>query len=137
MSVVRSICLVGFVVASSCMLGCSTQDPNRGRVTGMVEVDGQPAAEGAISFYPIDGNSAGSGGDIVKGRYTVDANVGPSKVTINVPKVVGQRKVYDTPDSPVASVTEESLPPQYNEQTTLTYDVQPGPNEKNFSLKTK
>jgi hypothetical protein len=78
-----------------------------------------------------------SGGDIVGGRYTVNARVGPSKVSISVPKVVGQRKVYDTPDSPMAQVTEESLPPEYNDETTLTFDVKPGPNEHNLSLKTK
>jgi hypothetical protein len=137
MPAMRFFCLVGFLAIVPLSIGCSKQDPNRGEVSGMVEVDGQPAAEGAISFYPLDGNTAGSGGDIVNGRYTVNANVGLSKVSINVPKVVGQRKVYNTPDSPTVSVTEEALPPQYNEQTTLTHDVTPGPNEKNFSLKTK
>lgn len=135
MSFLRSFGLVALL--APWFLGCSKQDPNRGQVTGIVEVDGQPAAEGAITFYPVDDNLAGSGGAIANGRYTVNANVGLSKVIINVPKVVGQRKVYDTPDSPMMSVTEELLPPKYNDQTTLTYDVQPGPNEKNFSLKTK
>lgn len=137
MSFMRSCCLVSLLAIAPLWFGCSGQDPNRGQITGLVEVDGQPAAEGAISFYPIDGNSAGSGGDIINGRYTVNANIGPSKVSINVPKVVGQRKVYDTPDSPMVPITEEALPPQYNDKTTLTHDVQPGPNEKNFSLKTK
>lgn len=137
MSFLRSFCLVTLLALAPCSLGCSKQDPNSGQVTGVIEIDGQPAAEGAITFTPVDGNVTASGGDIVNGRYTVKARVGPSKVSINVPKVVGQRKVYNTPDSPMASVTEESLPPQYNEQTTLTYDVKPGPNEQNFSLKTK
>ena len=137
MSFVRSLYLIGLVAAFSCVLGCSKQDPNRGQVTGLVEVDGQPAAEGAIAFTPIDGNSVASGGEIVNGRYTVAANIGPSKVAIRVPKTVGERKLYDTPDSPVRPIQEESLPAQYNDETTLTYDVKPGPNEQNFSLKTK
>jgi len=137
MSFVRSLYLIGLVASFSCVLGCSKQDPNRGQVTGLVEVDGQPAAEGAIAFTPIDGNSAASGGEIVNGRYAVPANIGPSKVAIRVPKTVGERKLYDTPDSPVRKIQEESLPAQYNDETTLTYDVKPGDNEKNFSLKTK
>lgn len=134
---VRFIGLIGLLALCLLSLGCSKQDPNRGQVTGTVEVDGQPAAAGAIAFTPIDGNTAGTGGDIVDGRYAVNANLGPSKVAINIPKVVGERKLYDTPDSPVRPVVEESLPPKYNDQTTLTFDVKPGPNEQNFSLKTK
>lgn len=133
----RFICLTGLLALCPLSLGCSKQDPNRGQVAGTVEVDGQPAAEGAIAFTPIDGNTAGTGGDIVNGRYAVNANIGPSKVAINVPKVVGERKLYDTPDSPVRPIVEEALPPQYNDETTLTYDVKPGENEQNFSLKTK
>jgi hypothetical protein len=134
---VRPCCLVSLLVLVAASLGCGKQDPNRGQVTGAVEVDGQPVAKGSIDFKPIDGNSATTSGDIIDGRYTVNANIGPSKVAINIPKVVGERKLYDTPDSPVRPVFGESLPPQYNEQTTLTYDVKPGENEQNFSLKTK
>jgi hypothetical protein len=137
MSLVRSLSFLTLLSLSAIASGCSKQNPNRGQVTGTVEVDGQPAANGSISFTPIDGNTAGTGGPIVDGRYVVDANIGPSKVAINIPKIVGERKLYDTPDSPKRPITEEALPPQYNEQTTLTHDVQPGPNEKNFSLKTK
>lgn len=137
MSSVRLSSVASLIFAASIALGCSGQDPNRGQITGLVEVDGQPAAKGAIAFTPVDGNSPASGGDIVDGRYTVKAFTGPSKVAIRVPKVVGQRKLYDTPDSPIQSVMEESLPPQYNDETTLTCDVKPGPNEQNFSLKTK
>jgi hypothetical protein len=137
MSLVRSLSFLTLLAVSAIVPGCNKQDPNRGQVVGTVEVDGQPAANGSISFTPIDGNTAGTGGAIVDGRYVVDANIGPSKVAINIPKVVGERKVYDTPDSPKMPITEELLPPEYNEQTTLTYDVKPGPNEQNFSLKTK
>jgi len=137
MSLVRSLSLLTLLSFSAVAPGCSKQNPNRGQVTGTVEVDGQPAATGSISFTPIDGNTAGTGGSITDGRYVVDANIGPSKVAINIPKVVGERKLYNTPDSPKMPITEEALPPQYNEQTTLTYDVKPGSNEKNFSLKTK
>ena len=126
MSFVRSICLIGLAAFLPFWLGCGKQDPNRGQVTGTVEVDGQPAAEGAIEFAPIDGNSAATGGEIVGGRYTVNANVGSSKVAIRVPRTIGERKLYNTPDSPVRPIQEESLPAQYNDETTLISDMKPG-----------
>ena len=103
----------------------------------MVIVDGQLAVKGDISFTPIDGNSPAAGGEIIDGRYTANAYTGPSKVAIRVPKVVGQRKLYDTPDSPVQPIMEESLPPENNDETTLIFDVKPGPNNQDFSLKSK
>ena len=60
-----------------------------------------------------------------------------SKVAIRVPKVVGERKLYDTPDSPVQPLMEESLPPEFNDRTELTLDVKPGVNERDFDLKAK
>ncbi len=137
MSIVRYASIRGLLTLALLLPGCGKQDPNRGTVSGIVEVDGQPVAQGAIAFTPIDGNTAASGGNIVDGRYSVIANIGPSKVAINVPQVVGQRKLYDTPDSPVRPVVEELLPAEYNDQTTLTCDVKPGPNQQNFSLKTR
>ena len=53
MSSVRFFCLIGLVALSPLSLGCSKQDPNRGQVTGTVEVDGQPAAEGRRAVGPV------------------------------------------------------------------------------------
>lgn len=117
--------------------GCARTDPNRGEVRGMVTVDGQPAASGAVTFSPIDGVGQASGGKIVNGQYTVNASVGASKVAIRVPKIVGERKLYDTADSPVRPIMEESLPAEYNEHTTLTFDVKPGANQHDFHITTK
>lgn len=103
----------------------------------MVTVNGQPAATGAVAFSPIDGQSPTSGGKIVDGKYTVKASTGTSRVAIRVPKIVGQRKLYNTADSPVQPLMEETLPAEYNDRTTLTFEVKPGENEHNFELTTK
>jgi hypothetical protein len=103
----------------------------------MVLVDGQPVALGAVSFSPLDGQSSSSGGKIVDGQYSVKASTGTAKVAIRVPKVIGERKVYKTPDSPTQQILKESLPPEYNDRTTLTFDVKAGVNEHNFELTTK
>jgi hypothetical protein len=117
--------------------GCSQADATRGDVSGRVTVDDAPAATGAISFAPVDGASPTSGGKILDGKYSVKAPFGVAKVEIRVPKVVGERKLYDTPDSPVQPLMEESLPKKYNDESELTIDVKPGSTEHDFDLKTK
>jgi hypothetical protein len=133
-SLVRCMLVLGSLAFS---LGCNKGESNRAEVTGSVLVDGNPAATGAISFMPVDGKSPTSGGKIVAGKYSVEVPFGTSKVAIRVPKVVGQRKLYDTPDSPVQPLMEETLPPEFNDRTELTLDVKPGVNERVFDLKAK
>ena len=106
-------------------------------MTGIVTVNGQPVAAGAVAFSPIDGQSPTSGGKIVDGKYTVQAWTGAARVAIRVPQVVGEKKLYSTADSPVRPVMRETLPAEYNDRTTLTYEVKPGANEHNFELTTK
>lgn len=133
-SPVRGLLILGSLLIS---IGCGKGESNRAEVKGSVIVDGSPAATGAISFMPVDGKSPTSGGKIVAGNYSVEVPFGTSKVAIRVPKVVGQRKLYDTPDSPVQPLMEETLPPEFNDRTELTLDVKPGVNERVFDLKAK
>jgi hypothetical protein len=137
MSLVRILHLFQLLAVLAVAAGCNSQDPNRGEVMGLVTVNGQPAASGAVAFSPVDGQSPTSGGKIVNGEYSVKASIGTVKVAIRVPKIIGERKLYNTPDSPVQPLMEETLPPEYNDRTTLTFDVKPGINEQNFDLKTK
>lgn len=116
--------------------GCS-KDETKGQVVGTVIVDGKPAEKGAIAFIPIDGMSATSGGMIEDGEYSASVPFGKAKVQIRVPKKVGQRRLYDTADSPVQPIMKEALPEKYNENTELQIDVQPGVNRQNFSLETE
>lgn len=113
--------------------GCG--GPTAGRVAGTVTFAGRPVEQGAITFAPADGKGATAGGPIEGGKYDVDGvPPGAVKVTINGTKVVGQKKVYDTPDSPVRDVTAELLPAKYNQKSELALVVKPGPNEKDFTL---
>ncbi|WP_428305093.1 hypothetical protein [Lacipirellula sp.] len=125
------------IATLACVMGCGSQDPNRGEVTGIITVNGQPVAAGAVAFSPVDGQSPTSGGKILDGKYTVQASTGTSRVAIRVPQVVGEKKLYSTADSPVRPVMKETLPPEYNDRTTLTLEVKPGDNEHNFDLQTK
>lgn len=123
--------LLGTVIAVGCSKG-----PPTGEVTGNILVNGVPAETGAISFFPVDGNSPTAGAEITNGKYTATVPVGKVKVEIRVSKAVGQQRLYQTPDSPVQTVWAEILPPKYNEQSILSMEVQEGTNEQDFNLNT-
>jgi hypothetical protein len=120
------------LVAVLCLAGCD--DRRTAEVHGTVQVDGKPLEAGAILFVPVDGKTATTGGPIKDGRYSVRVPVGTMKVSISAAKVVGMKKVYDTPDSPQRPVMEEALPERYNEKTELQIEVRPGRNQEDFNL---
>lgn len=123
------------LVAVIALAGCGKS--NLGTVTGAVTVDGAPAKAGSIAFFPTNGKSPTAGGEIHDGRYTATVSPGPAKVEIRVSKVVGQKKLYNTANSPVQPILAETLPAKYNDATELVFDVQPGTNEHDFALSTR
>jgi hypothetical protein len=129
--------LLCYAVLGGAVFIAGCEEPTTGTVTGVVTVDGAPAERGAIDFFPADGKASTAGAEIVDGRYTAEVAFGQSKVEIRVPKVVGERKLYDAPNSPMKSVLAETLPAKYNDASELTIDVQPGENRKDFNLMTK
>jgi hypothetical protein len=114
--------------------GCSV-DENHASVTGTVTLDGQPLKSGTIRFDSTDGRAAAADASITDGRFTAKMPPGDKRVSITAPKVVGKRKMYDTPDSPTVDTIEELLPARYNSQSTLTLTVAPGGQQPTFELK--
>lgn len=131
---IRNAAAAGGFLAAALLLGCSG-DNTTGEVTGTVSVDGKPAEKGSIGFVPVDGKSPTAGAEIKDGKYTAKVPVGTAKVEIRVPKVVGKKKLYNTPDSPVQDLLEEVLPAKFNEESELKLDVKSGKNEKSWDLK--
>jgi hypothetical protein len=127
----------GLVAALLAAGGCAAPDDKNGAVSGTVRLDGEPIKEGSIAFAPKDGKGQTSGGPIKDGQYTVNkVSVGVMKVRISAPVVKGQKKV-EGPGGPNRAVMEEKVPPRYNDQTELEFEVKPGTNEHNFDLKSK
>ncbi len=116
------------------LCGCGGGGPQKGEVSGAVAYDGKPVEDGAITFIPADGKSPTAGAAIKGGKYAATVPVGNMKVSISASKVIGTKKLYDTPDSPVRQITAEALPAKYNEKTELRYEVKAGPNVKDFDL---
>jgi hypothetical protein len=106
-------------------------------ISGMVKVDGQALEEGSITFFPVDGKTATTGGNVKAGQYSVKVPIGVMKVNISKPKIVGYKKLYNTPDAKEYPVTAEALPERYNEKSELKFDVKSGANAKDWDLKSK
>lgn len=128
-----------FLTTLACLIlvlgGCG--DNSMSEVEGTVTVDGEPLAKGGITFVPTDGKSPTAGAEIVNGKYSAKVPVGMMKVSLSGEKVTQTRKLYNTPDSPVAKMTGEALPPEYNAKSTLTLEVKPGKQTKDWTITLK
>jgi hypothetical protein len=127
--VMLSFSIVSVLVAA----GCST-DSSHGTVSGTVTLDDGPLEKGLIRFVPADGQTATADATIENGVFTARVPVGEKRITISAPKVVGKRKVYETPDSPTVDVVQELLPERYNVRSELTFTVEAGNQEQDFAL---
>jgi len=90
---------LGLVVLG--LLGCGRQGPTAPttKLEGMVRVDGQPVAEGVISFFPQGKKQAPPAkAQIRDGRYSADnVPIGPVLVMLSAPKKTG--KIQKIPES--------------------------------------
>jgi len=129
--------------AFCCLLGCGKEKLDRGTISGQVSFEGKPLEVGEIVFIPRDGTKGPSAkGPIAAGRYSLDADgpvVGKHRVEIYAFRATGKKipdmsaKARTNPES-----IEEKLmyiPALYNDESTLTQDIQPGPNSRDFDLK--
>jgi hypothetical protein len=112
--------------------GCGSAD---GLVTstGRVTCDGQPVATGAISFHPLEGNTAPQGARIVAGRFRIRTVPGRHRVEI----VAGRPQAGAAELTPGMPRQEQYIPPRYNAASTLDADVaRRGRNAFTFDLST-
>jgi hypothetical protein len=122
------------VVASAALVLAAGCGPALGVVSGTVTIDGQPVSGGIISFVPAEGSGTPATSNIESGKYEVRMIAGKKFVQISAPHVVGKRKEYEGPDAPLVEITEERLPPKYNSQTELTFEVKSGVNKQDWNL---
>ena len=116
------------------LIGLAGCGPATGTVTGEVTVNGAPLDEGVITFSPADKNGETVTRKIKAGKYEAKMIAGNKFVQISAPVVVGMRKESTHPDAPLIPETEESLPPRYNSESELTFEIKPGMNTKNWTL---
>lgn len=116
------------------MLGCS--DFGKQAITGSVELENQPLAEGSITFEPKEKGLRPEGTDIRNGNYTL--KIMPGKYAV---KIRATKKVPVAPGEPTASGEKEKLvsiiPDKYNDATTLTATVSSTETRHDFKLSAK
>ena len=123
------------LLALTALAGCES-GPRKATAKGTVTLDGKKLEDGTIQFFDVDQKAPSAATAIKDGDYVADVYVGRMQVQIFAPKVVGTRKLYDTPDSPVKDVTKEMIPERYNLKSELTTEFKAGENTADFELKT-
>ncbi|PQO26008.1 hypothetical protein C5Y96_21390 [Blastopirellula marina] len=118
------------------VLGCQqgTSDDRfagTSEITGTVTLNGTPLESGQIQFTSPEDISNGSEAfaEISAGTYTARVTPGKKKVLIRSPKPVGK------PDETGLVATQETIPAEYNQRTTLTADIPQGEGKIDFDLK--
>jgi len=131
------------VVSVLILCGCGgSEGPVTVKVKGSVSLDGKPVSSGQIIFNDVAGNEKAYAGVIQDGTFSFPSTVGQKRVSISSPQeVAGSSTVVGgIPGDPVSEENPapqilESIPPKYNDQTTLTADVtSDGENEFPFEL---
>ena len=117
-------------------VGCSGSS-SEGTVEGTVTLDGMPLKEGDVRFVPADGKSQTASAKISDGKFTAQVPTGEMRVEISASKVIGKRKMYNTPDSRVVDKVSELLPLRYNAKSELRLTVKPGVQDEAFPLQSK
>jgi hypothetical protein len=128
------ICPVLVVLA----LGCGGKNEiEKVVLNGTVTRDGKPMSKGRITLFPV-GETKGpvSGAEIKKGAYKIDINggvpVGKHRVAFHEVEVDAKRD----PTLPPPLVENNILPPKFNDQSKLEFEVKSGskPFTKDFDL---
>lgn len=110
--------------------GCGKPDVELGTVTGVVTMEGEPLPDAIVRFLPTAEGRTSQGTTDSAGRYKLEysprasgARVGPATVMIM------------TGDPGDASFRDETVAFEFNHESTLTVDVQPGKNVFDFDVK--
>jgi hypothetical protein len=130
---VRAACLV-LLCALALVAGCQ-RGPEVGTVKGTITLDGKPVEGGIVRFVPADGNSQPADCVITGGAYTVTMPLGEKKVEIFWAKSKSDAPI-DTANQGSEQIV-QMIPQHYNTQTTLTYAVVKGEEQKDFALSSK
>jgi hypothetical protein len=123
------------VLSLTFSVGGCTGDSQHGTVSGTVTLNGKPLKSGLIRFIPVGGQTASADATITDGKFTAIVPIGEKQVWVSAPKVVGQRKTSDRPDSPMVDIVDELLPVEYNAASKMTLSVTAGSQTKSYDLK--
>jgi hypothetical protein len=119
------------------LAGCGPGGPEIAYVSGRVTMDGKPLANATVVFIPENGRPAGARTD-ADGRYVLIFTEGrygaiPGQNTI---RIMTLRDAEQDDSGKTIPGSPETVPAQYNTNSTLSFTVQPNKrNVANFDLK--
>ncbi len=122
------------LLAVGCGGGGGGDQPDIGRVTGTVTLDGQPLPDATVMFQPDEGR-ASIGTTDAAGHYSLKYLENVNGAAVGHHKVMIRTEIPGNDGEP--PVAKEKLPAKYHDATELTADVKTGSNEKNFELTSK
>lgn len=119
------------------LAGCGGSDvPELGDVTGTVTLNGQPVEGALVEFIPAGGRPS-SGVTDESGVYTlsyspeVDGAL-PGRHSVSI--TTARARQGGEGDQPLIEAKPETIPQAYNDETTLSVEVEPGSNTHDFTL---
>ena len=109
---------------------------------GTVTLDGEPLAEGSISFRPLRGTQSPTAGASIKnGSFNIDSKVGLIAGIFRVEIMASRKTGKKVPDQITGGMVDEYeqyVPALYNTESTLIEEVtNGGKNEFSFVLESK
>lgn len=125
------------------IVGCSETSPERGNVSGQVQLNGKPLPEGTIRFIPEQSTpGAIAFARISAGAYRMEGEtapvIGKYRVEIEAMGKTGEKEpAPDSPPGTLIEVERQYLPEKYNARTTLTAEIKSGSNQHDFKLATR
>jgi hypothetical protein len=130
--------LLPLVVLCACA-GCA----GRPSIQGNVTLDGVPVDGGSISFFQGSGPGSDKGNaPITAGKYVIEGeraqNLTPGSYTVRIfwIQLIGSSRSNPT-NADASAPVRQAIPPQYNVNSTLTREIQSGPNKLDFDLQSK
>jgi hypothetical protein len=116
--------------------GCWSSGPEIAYVTGKVTMDGKPLPNVTVVFVPPNGRPSGAQTD-ANGEYVLNFSQGRSGAMPgkNMVRFTTLRDGYEDESGKKIPGSKETIPPHYNGDSQLTFDVEPNKrNVANFEL---
>lgn len=128
-------------------VGCSgpSDDLPREAVYGTVTLDGQPLANGTITFMPAGGGGTGGGSEIKDGSFSISRDAGLVPGNYNVAINASAKREERAKPEQVGGTRKESqlakelIPAKFNSKTVLKAEIKKGGGNDNlkFDLESK
>ena len=125
----------GLAISLLALAGCSSSGPDIAYVEGRITMDGKPLADATVVFVPENGRPSGATTND-DGKYVLNfaqgrkgALLGPSIV-----RIMTMRDADQDENGQRIPGRKETIPEQYNVESTLTFEVEPKKNIADFEL---